>query len=383
MASKNTYLDTNAVVNAADLINSTLIAKGYVETKLKFNTTDWEELVKDQISENDSLKQLHITETIYQNDKNVINIIYSLLQSIERNQVINKNFNKLINTKNSKIEELNQKIAGLESKLEKSEKRISGYLTTDNVQNINKINELMAENRLQNQDLNKLKVWCGTIKTKYQVEMKKKNWEINQLKDKLLEDRSTVVKFPPGSSIVNNIPIIDNGNGIPRTTDLLEPNTVLNSEYEEIAVQLADLIDNLIKENSKFAKFVKTLNNYFSKFNSNLLNQVNLPNPSDEIDLKAITGSTEDEIESFDYISKPLLNNVYKNYHHISGLVASLDSNVVLTDYDAKSTIDKLRSENELLYSNWQTAIKALDDWKSYQANQLEGEAERREGKLR
>lgn len=370
MASNNSYLDTNAVLNAADLINSTLKSKGYIDSNLKFNSIDWEDLIKDQISENELLKQLQITETVYNNDKNVINIIYSLLQSIERNQAINKNFNKLISSKNTKIDELNLKISGLESKLNKAEKRINGYLTTDNIQNTNRINELITENKLQSQDLNKLKIWCGNIKTKYQVELKKKNWEINQLKDKLLEERTNIAKFPP--SIVNNLPIVDNSN-----TDLLEPNKVLNSEYEEIAVQLADLIDNLIKENSKFSKFVKTLNNYFSKFNSNLLNQANLPNPSDEIDLNEIINSNDDEIESFDYISKPLLNNVYKNYHHISDLISSLDADVGETDYDSKATIDKLRSENELLYNNWQTAIKALDDWKSYQANQKPSDSER------
>ena len=99
MASESPYLDTESILNASDLINSTLISKGYITEKLNFNSINWKDLVQDQIENNiqelAKLDELKVTETIYNNDKNIINIIYSLLQSIERNKAQNKSFNKV------------------------------------------------------------------------------------------------------------------------------------------------------------------------------------------------------------------------------------------------------------------------------------------------
>ena len=100
------YLDVEAIENASSLINATLLSKGYIDKKLLFNTIDWEELSRDQ----DTATPLQTTEELYNNDKNIINIIYSLVQSIDRNSAQNVQFNRVMAQKDDKIADLEDKV---------------------------------------------------------------------------------------------------------------------------------------------------------------------------------------------------------------------------------------------------------------------------------
>ncbi|CUM45719.1 uncharacterized protein AC631_01597 [Debaryomyces fabryi] len=411
MASDPPYLDTEAIFNASDLINSTLISKGYITEKLNFNSINWKDLVQDQIENNrdeepTKLDELKVTEAIYNNDKNIINIIYSLLQSIERNKAQNKSFNKVISKKDSTIRDLQKKVESLEHQVEHSESRLNRFVQIDQLQLSKRVHDLTHINKLQSQDLNKLKNWCTDIKTKYHIELKKKNIEIDQLKNQLLEKKnlSTTTAFGIPLSIdssrnnnttsfdqdinsnviYNHNPIIDNTNPNTHSNTSLLP--ILNEQYEQIVIDLTQLIENLISENHKFSRFIKLVNNYYQSLNIQLsninhkhLDVHNLPNPSDLIDLNEFTGDSAnisskdslDEIESFEYITKPLLNNVYKNYHYVSNLVELVDSNnsqinVNENGFSSKK-IDELKTELEIVTRNWQDAIKTLENWKNYQ----------------
>lgn len=162
MASESPYLDTESILNASDLINSTLISKGYITEKLNFNSINWKDLVQDQIENNiqelAKLDELKVTETIYNNDKNIINIIYSLLQSIERNKAQNKSFNKVISKKDSTIRDLQKKIESLEHQVDQSESRLNRFVQIDQLQLSKRVQDLSHVNKLQTQDLNKLKI---------------------------------------------------------------------------------------------------------------------------------------------------------------------------------------------------------------------------------
>ena len=413
MASDSPYLDTEAILNASDLINSTLISKGYITEKLNFNSINWKDLVQDQTENNiqeepSKLDELKVTETIYNNDKNIINIIYSLLQSIERNKVQNKTFNKVISKKDSTIRDLQKRIESLENQVDQSESRLNRFVQIDQLQLSKRVQDLSHVNKLQSQDLNKLKNWCTDIKTKYHVELKKKNIEIDHLKNQLLDKKnlSTTTTFGIPLSydssrnndttsfdqdinsniIYNHNPIIDNTNPNTRLNSSLQP--VLNKQYEQIVIDLTQLIENLISENHKFSRFIKLINNYYQNLNIQLsninhkqLDVRSLPNPSDLIDLNEFTGDLDpasvnskdslDEIESFEYITKPLLNNVYKNYHYVSNLVELADSNSAQINENengfSSKKIDELKTELEIVTRNWQDAIKTLENWKNYQ----------------
>lgn len=392
------YLDTEAILNAAELVNSTLISKGYISNKLLFNSINWKDLCEGQ-----SFDEVNITEPIYNNDKNTINIIYSLLQSIERNATQNKTFNKIVAQKDDMITSLNKKIASLEQKVDSSESKLEQFTQIERTKLTSKLQDLTRVNKLQNQDLIKLKHWCNDIKSKYTVELKKKNLEINQLKDKLLEKRnlsstltlgipltnralvdstySEPVKVNPAivynnSPNTNNVPG-DSGNG--NETSSLP----FNKEYESMMVDLTQLIENLIGENFKFSKFIQHINSYYhelniqiSSFNNNK-RSIEIPNPSDSIDLEDLASIAEssahasdlvNELESFEFVSKPLLNNIYKNYHYISDLVTNVtgSENRGGNSSTNQKTIEALTSELEIVRKNWQDAILTLENWKKY-----------------
>lgn len=378
------YLDVDSIRDAADLVNSTLLAKGYVQEKLLFNTIDFEAIAGPDAS-------LAVSEAVYNNDKNTINIIYSLLEAVDRNKSQNQQFNRVVAQKDAAIEDLHRKVASLETRLAAADAKINRSIQVDHIQLQQRVQLLTNTNRTQAHDLNKLKTWASAIKTKHQVELKKKNVEISSLKDKLLDDRNLLNIVVYGrpvlleasrprtddahtNAIHNNNPTVDNAIS---DASLAKIRPIVAKEHEEIATQLTELVENQVQENSQFSLFLSTVNKYFSSLNAQLSNLNHraltveaLPNPSDEINLQDIINrpaNMDGEFKSFAYIAHPFLNNVYKNYHYISNLVGFLEtSSGVQADLTETKSLEKLRKENDVLYQNWQDAVKALDDWKLY-----------------
>lgn len=358
-----------------------------------FPVVDWPKLIQDQPNKDD-LDKLEVFPAIYNNDKNVINIIYSLTQSIDRHQAQHKAFNRTISQKDTTIDELLAKVHQLEQQVQNYEERLDKTVHIDQISLTERVNDLSRKSKVLALEVSRLKSHNVELQTKYAVDMRKKSLEISQLKDKLLDSRSLSntlqigrpFQLTPRSSpgdraespevntniIYNNKPIIDNSKATEHPS--LEPTR--EQEYEGIATQLSQLIENLIKENSKFANFVNELNGYFNKFNSQMsvlnyrkLTTSSLVNPSDEIDLNRIMKEIATDVEPFEFISRPLLSNIYKNYHYVSGLVdvavSNLDTDAAQDTLDWK-TIDALKEENLSLQKKWQEAIKALEDWKQY-----------------
>lgn len=386
-------LSVEAIRNAAELVNTSLLSKGYIESELKFPIIDWPYLIQDQ-PHKDDLAHIEVKETLYNNDKNVINIIYSLTQSIDRHQVQHKSFNKAITQKNLTIDELRAKVHLLENQVRDYEDRLDRTVHVDQISLTEQVRSLTLKNKLHSLEIQRLKNFNTDLQTKYQVEMRKKAIEISQLKDKLLDSRNLsnttsygrpfdltpksgdLTSFPEVNTniIYNNKPIIDNS--------FVEESGIVNAireqENESIATQLSQLIESLIKENSKFANFVNELNRYFDKFNEQMsvlnyrkLSVTSLINPSTEIDLEKVLNEVSTDLEPFELISRPLLSNVYKNYNYVSGLVDVAVSNLEVgfagqSDQDTQKIIDSLKEENQALQEKWQDAIKSLENWKRY-----------------
>lgn len=385
-------LSIEAIRNAAELVNLSLISKGYISQELKFPVIDWIELIGDQPHKQD-LDKLETKDAIYNNDKNVINIIYSLTQSIDRHQAQHKLFNRTITQKDSTIELLRTKVQQLELQIQNYEDKLDRTVHVDQLSMTERIKDLTRTNKLHNQEITRLKASNLELQTKYDVELRKKSIEISQLKDRLLDSRSLsntitygrplqISKVSSGepldintSIVYNNKPIIDNA-----SANLADDSvsSVREQEYEGVATQLSQLIENLIKENSKFANFINELNSYFTKFNSQMsvlnykrLSISSLVNPSDEIDLARIMKEISTDVEPFEFISRPLLSNIYKNHHYVAGLVdvavSSLERDTALDEsLDWRKTVEQLRDENLSLQKKWEEAIKALEDWKKY-----------------
>lgn len=392
-------LSIDTIKNASELVNTTLISKGYITEDLKFPVIDWEDLITDQ-PEKEALQKLVVADKIYNNDKNIINIIYSLTQSIDRHQAQQQSISMAILQKDTTIEGLQKKIQTLEQQVQGYEQKYEKSVYLDHLNMSEKITRLTKLSKTQAKELAKLKNTSSELQTKYDIEMRKKAIEISQLKNKLLDTRNlsnTITYVRPSRStksaspnpmgqefnpnvVYNNKPIIDNS-ATRMTSGSEDSSAIIKQEYDGIATQLSELIENLMKENSKFSNFINELNEYFTKFNSQLsilnyknLNASTLLNPSDEIDLNRILKDTSTEIDPFEFTSRPLLSNVYKNYHYVSGLIDLAASTLAgheqgTSKTEDNDTLQKLKEENKALYNNWQSAIKALDDWKSYKGN--------------
>lgn len=389
-------LNVEAIRNASEHVNSSLLSKGYITEELKFPVINWDELISDQ-PHKDDLAKLEIKENIYNNDKNVINIIYSLTQSIDRHQSQHKSFNRTINQKNTTIEQLRARVHQLEQQVQNYNERLDRTVNIDQISLTEQVSQLTRKNKLQSQEITRLKSSNSELQTKFGIEIRKKSIEISQLKDKLLDSRSLSSTISYGrpfeltprlspneqgsvpdintNIIYNNKPIIDNSSFAEVPDDSIA--AVRDQEYEGVATQLSQLIENLLKENSKYANFINELNSYFSKFNSQMsvlnyrkLSTLRLVNPSDEIDLNRIMKETSTDVEPFEFISRPLLSNVYKNYHYVAGLVDVAVSNLNIDPTkespDRRKALESLKEENQTLHKKWQDAIKALEDWKKY-----------------
>lgn len=386
------YLNVEAIENASDLINTTLMSKGYITQKLKFPVIDWKELIADQ-PHKDELEKLQIAENLYNNDKNVINIIYSLSQTIDRHHAQHKTFNKALSQKEDTIAELRRKIQGLELQVDKYESKLDKEQQRDQKILETTVRELTKTNRVQAKEVARLKGWTTELQTKYDVEIRKKALEVSQLKDKLLDSRnlSTSITYGKPAEVVvpthgaapeinpslvhYNKPLTNNSAVSEVRVDEKALASVLNQEYEGIATQLSELIENLIKENSKYANFVNEMNDYFKKFNAhlsflnhNMISVASLTNPSDIIDMERIESKSAAEIDPFDFVSKPLLSSIYKNYHYVAGLVDIVANagSYKAQGSEALTTIEQLRDENKVLYKNWQEAMKLVEDLKKF-----------------
>lgn len=383
------YLDVDSLRNAADLINSTLLSKGYVDEKLYFNTIDSSYLLADQ----SQIKSIDVSEVVYNNDKNVINIVFSLLKSIERNKAQNQAFNLQLTSKDDTIATLNKKIDQLNSQVSQQRMQLSKLHQFDHTQMNKQILSLTQVNKLQAQDLNRLHNWCKDIKTKYGVEIRRRNIEIASLKTKLLDKRnlsSTLTMGIPYSStetqlrgsdeninpnvIHNNIPIVNNASSKTLPAKLTP---IISQEYESIANLLTEMVQNLIRENFKFSKFLSLMNEFVINLNNGMSSALlELPSPSEIVDLQELSSDAlnninskdlSNAIEPFEPLAKPMMNNIYKHYHNLTELVELKLANP--NGVNTKETVEKLEQELLVVRKNWQDSLKTLEEWKKYRSN--------------
>lgn len=374
------YLNVESIRNAADLVNATLLSKGYASEKLLFPTINWPEIVADQPHKDSLVLETH--ELIYNNDKNVINLIYSLCQAIDKTSSQNKTFNKTLAHTEKALQESERKLAMSEARNGALEQKIDKTATFETKSLKEQIGVLEKAQKAHIHDIQRLRALNSDLEAKYDVEMRKKALEISSLKDKLLDSRNLSNTLTYGNPslkrhpvqetnsnvIFNNKAIVDTSHG-PEKPQGLE--AFVTREYEEIAAQLSDLIENLMKENSRYSKFVKEANTYLHNVNLKILplsikggESATIPSPSDYIDVNGSIDANS-EIEPFEEVSRPLLSSIYNHYHNVQSLLEALVPRKS-AENDSRKTVQQLVQENKVLQENWKEAMKALDDWKTY-----------------
>ncbi|CAH6723016.1 hypothetical protein CLIB1444_12S02366 [[Candida] jaroonii] len=360
------YLNKESVVGASKTLNDILISKGYIDEPLLFPTIDFDQLKTGQSQE---FPELQVTEKIYNNDKNIINIIHGLIQSVDRNKDQNTTFNKILTRKDETIKDLQAKNLLLQKEINKNLKHIQQQQNEIEILNNRKF-ELTSRNNLMMKNISRFKQKFKDLEIKYEIEIKRQLIEIDTLKNQLINKKNLSTSITYGiktkrlktdftpNTIIGNNPIINNT----FTEDIVTPQ--LNIEYEDMINHLSSLVDNLLRENHKLTKFMKSMTSYFSNLNNNLYQFQNNPNivisnPSDfisntdddiEIDIK--------DVEGYDTVVTPFLNNIYKNYHHLKDVIDGFNN---IEDPD----VENLKNELNIVTKNWEDAMKTLEDWKS------------------
>ncbi|EGW33090.1 uncharacterized protein SPAPADRAFT_70999 [Spathaspora passalidarum NRRL Y-27907] len=392
-------IDIQPIRNAAELLNSMLLSRALISSKLKFNTIDWQDLISDQLSTHPHLKDLEITERLFDNDKAVINIIHSLLTTVDRNRASSRQAYETLRRKNNEIEKLTRHVHDLERKLEARERQLNKVTTIDQTSMQAKIKELNQKNKLQAHDLNKVKNWSVEVKTKYEVKLKKQALEIEQLKNKLLEKKnlSSVVEFGiprPLSSdsdlsdvIQNNKPIIENGINTNNLVDF-DRQAVIEHDYADLTSNMMNIVESLAKENYKFTQFIQSTNDYFSRLNQVLVDDTNIervisteaqaiiPYPDEIINITKITDvssiSINDQynnVEAVEGMIKPMMEELYNIYDNISKLYEMIkDGNIGSNN---KAAITQYEKDLEIMTANWKDALKTAENWKNLHLQHL------------
>ena len=384
----------------AALVNATLESRAYIDTKLLFPSINWSYLVSDQIKNNPNIADVETTETICQNDENILRVIHELILSIDKNRHRQKKLNETLLAKDRQIDDLNRHVLTLEKKLASKEHKSRDSLI-DHTLLTKQVEHLSRTNKLQLKNVKTLTTSNKDLQAKYRVELKRKNLEISNLKNKLLEKRSLSSTIEYGipltpslrpttttinlsdqvvndKEIYNNTPIIDNNSNLGISFDnveLAKIQKIVRDDSSEYIKSLTMIIESITGENYKLTNFIHHVKNYLSMVNLQITNykgaelDLGIPAPSDMIDLKQINDMDEtvvqkyyNEIDNSEVVELPLVNEFYKLYHNLKQML-ELVANIGI-DQEAQKVIDNLRQDLKVTKECLQDSLEMNEKWK-------------------
>lgn len=356
-------LDAETIRNAADHVNTELRSRGYIEEPLLLNSSDWKQIFESQ------LEELTITDRIFANDKNIINIIHSLTQSMDRSRNTQKQANETIYKKDKTVNDLEEKLIDLQRKFARQSNEIQQMRKTE--QQLNKeIQSLKRDNKVQSQEIIKSHKLILDLRNTHKVEMRKQELQKQQLRVNMLDKKKLSTVNTYGIDYIkNNSPVINNQEIDGTVTLNTQGNTttsIVSQESEELIGELSSVIQTSSQQNYKYIKFIQILNAYFIKF-SNCLNNKDQDivelNPSNSLDVTIPDVGNEDymnEIELFETVINPLIATIYQFYRNISGYARVNHDPVELED---------LKHQLQVMTERWQEALKTSEEWKNFKLN--------------
>lgn len=382
--------DVSVIRTAAQLINNELKVQKYLDTDLKFLTIDSEELLGTSDSSTQPLA------SAFNNDRDTINIIYSLIKSVERGRQQRRLMAKEILLRDNAIEKLNQKVDSLHRQLSNTETKLKELSNFNQTELKSKITTLGHENKFQKSEITKLRNYCKNQSQLHEVEIKKAAIQIDNLKSQLIEKRNlsstltygvplnldgqryrarptTAEELINSNVIINNIPSSDDQNDTQLPADIKQ---ILTDEYGEIVDNLTNLIQSMTTENYRFIKYISLLSDYTADLNHSLSgirgkSQIKLPKPTEIIDLEKFYNIEQEEVdnyyskeEPFDRAVKHLTNNIYHNYHVLQKILEGINGQN--NELHLARENANLKAELEKITKYWQDSLKTLQNWKKY-----------------
>lgn len=257
-------------------------------------------------------RKVILNESLVNNDKNIINIIYSLLKNLESSRQQKEYFLQKLQEKDNQIKTLE-----LENKTNLKELDITNQKLMDNkmssrVQSI-QIHEQSVTIANLTSEIAKLKHSNHALKANNIVDLRRKDLEISSLKDKLLDKKFTYASISAANSrniknanvsvsintlqaattdTSNNNDDIDNPMLVPASNKFAKElnhnvNGAIDSELEKLLLDSSDLISSLTQINVdnlnliyQTKDYVELINAYLSTIVSN--NSVLKPNDFDK-----------------------------------------------------------------------------------------------------
>ncbi|GMM34417.1 hypothetical protein DASC09_017420 [Saccharomycopsis crataegensis] len=445
------------IKKASNLINITLQSKGFLQVaddnstsdklngqKLLFCSVDYHSLMEfdiaplmfDNTDQDETLirdklkKTMILNEKLVNNDKNVINVLYSLLKNLEDSKDQKSQFLEKLKDKDSEIKSLQSENRHLTKQLAKQKSVNVETSVSFQVQS-----QLMQANKLRihedSLELKKLQNTIKSLKSHHQIELRRKDVEISNLKDKLLgkdfsysassnnskDNNSCYTMLSQGTPNLD----FDDPIQVPATNKFSQRplvNGVFDKEMEKLMVDSSDLITNLTLANgenleiiTKTKNYLQVLDNYLRLLISNLKNManndeeeneilsrnLNLTKPSSPIvffedktngDSSNMTHhdsnttievtNTLINLSTIGEVQNQLMNNLTRLHGTVESLIeyntgdTSGPSNSKSKEEveSLKIKVKELKSELSKVKQNWQSAIDTMEDWKNYRNQQ-------------
>jgi predicted RNase H-like nuclease (RuvC/YqgF family) len=220
------------IKNAAELVNSVLAARGYHSEALMFASVD---------SIDDTLK----------NDKAVLNVLYALLQELDKSKNDRNYLNEVLADKNEIIKhfetsnsELNTQNGVLRREINSQKNEIE--ILKAQIRSLRQGNRQRDHKLLQERNVN------NSLRTKYEIDIKRKQVIIEKLQDKLLSKRRKYLSIIQGNNYIHDQ--LTQG----------ETKILLDQELESMLVNLSDLINKLTAQNSSSVELLNFIIAYLS-----------------------------------------------------------------------------------------------------------------------
>lgn len=369
-------VDVDSIKRASELVNSILFAKGFFEEgsthdKLLFKSINNEQLTNE--------------EQIQENDKVTINTIYALIQNYDKSKQERSFLLEQLNDKKEIITHYEASSRELNSK--------NDYLTRLNNKQQNEIQFLKQQLKnmkhdksLQDRNLQNEKHINLSIKTKFEIEIKRKTIMINQLQDKLLTRHKKFQNVIEGNNASFTERYQDGNNG--------NSGTIMDQELEKMMINLSNLITNLTLQNDQNIKFINYLTNYLTILSDYLIRRLDEdqtnndqmialpPTPkfyyenfqnsqqqqqqNDEISTKISHIIDSKKLQSTTFINLEkfyeLIINDTTGYSNNNAHQYKSRSSIGITNNDSNQ-VHQLQQEIEMLNKNLNIAIETNEKW--------------------
>lgn len=312
---------------AAEFINHTLVSKGYLlNDRLKFATVSKTPL-----------------ENVEENDMLVINTIYSLLQSLEKDSKAEENRLRRVADLEHDNDRLRNDIRVLERKNHEINTRLAHEENA--LQNAKReIMRLETVAKTERGSLTRAKMAVDRFKQQSMVEMRKRDVRLERMRELARKgsgvSSDSLVTFTPPSPDVRQL---DN--------ELIRDNKMLLSliykTIDDIDMLKRNAVDSQTADDGK---------------------------PPSENDLNAIVQLSVSELQHGGTFSLNRTDDVYElaatMTENLSSLRDALSQRFTLPEVDHDSEVAVLKRQLHESNENWQKAVKTMEEWKAYRGEQ-------------